>query len=845
MIITNEVSVHLDRSADIPELNAVQGDSARAVAISLLYGKTAWAIPENTTAMIRYYNSRTGSGGSYDTMPDGTAAYSISENQVIVHLPAQVFSAQGTVRLQVTLLQDGAEITVFMIKVRVQQNLTDAAVTEEDYDNLTEHIRTEVDAAVQALDITGTVWVKVTQDGGVFAADKTFVELYAAYQEGQAVYCLLGNEYVLPLVGASDTSVVFQETLNREYQRVVISAENAITYTSERYALYEELPVAGMDGKSAYEYAQDGGYSGTEEEFSAKLAEEIPVKVSQLENDSNYAPRSELRNPLYVNITAAEDGSLKAEATNAEINAAVMAKRAVCCMFDGLVFQIAQADSRSAVFIMNASDFVLCVDITDDVVTWEEWPLVLPEQIPTKVSQLTNDSGYLTSAPVASVNGKTGAVSLSAVDVGALPDSTEIPTVPSTLPNPHKLVFTGVVNAEYDGSGAVTVEIPAAKADTETVLSDNLFDKSTAVTGSIFYHGSSGPSLVAQSTGFYAYVPLRGAGIYHTVINSVQHGADYAQRVPILKEDQSFLQNVMGTLTAIDDSYSYLEFTVTDTMIDAGAAVYAFDGSAFMLDTLMIVKDREYPSEYIPYGYIEAEHAQSVNILSGKTAVFLGDSICAGTTTLADAPEYGYGWAGLIGEANAMTWGNFGRNGGTITPVESVEEARWLPTQVDEAVAAHPAVDYVIFEGGTNDADTLGADGLGAFSVSGYDPTGDADFTGAFETLVLKILNTYPNAKVGYIVAPKMGAVSDYSSDNNTRRKFFDRAVEICQKWGIPVLDLWKCNPMNPKLSVYYDSSLTADEANTNGKCYTDGQHLTLSGYQRITPMIEAFMRGL
>ena len=40
--------------------------------------------------------------------------------------------------------------------------------------------------------------------------------------------------------------------------------------------------------------------------------------------------------------------------------------------------------------------------------------------VPTKTSQLTNDSGYLTSAPVTSVNSKTGAVKLVASDVGAV-----------------------------------------------------------------------------------------------------------------------------------------------------------------------------------------------------------------------------------------------------------------------------------------------------------------------------------------------------------------------------------------------------------------------------------------
>lgn len=44
----------------------------------------------------------------------------------------------------------------------------------------------------------------------------------------------------------------------------------------------------GADGKTAYQYAQDGGYTGTEEEFSEKLAKEYPTKVSELANDAGY-----------------------------------------------------------------------------------------------------------------------------------------------------------------------------------------------------------------------------------------------------------------------------------------------------------------------------------------------------------------------------------------------------------------------------------------------------------------------------------------------------------------------------------------------------------------------------
>ena len=55
----------------------------------------------------------------------------------------------------------------------------------------------------------------------------------------------------------------------------------------------------------------------------------------------------------------------------------------------------------------------------------------LKSELPKKVSDLTNDAEYITAsgAPVQSVNGQTGTVSLTANDVGALPSTTTIPVV--------------------------------------------------------------------------------------------------------------------------------------------------------------------------------------------------------------------------------------------------------------------------------------------------------------------------------------------------------------------------------------------------------------------------------
>ena len=61
-------------------------------------------------------------------------------------------------------------------------------------------------------------------------------------------------------------------------------------------------------------------------------------------------------------------------------------------------------------------------DEKEDIASKEKLDAV-EAAIPTKTSQLDNDSGYITSAPVTSVNTKTGAVNLTATDVSAIPST--------------------------------------------------------------------------------------------------------------------------------------------------------------------------------------------------------------------------------------------------------------------------------------------------------------------------------------------------------------------------------------------------------------------------------------
>ena len=52
---------------------------------------------------------------------------------------------------------------------------------------------------------------------------------------------------------------------------------------------------------------------------------------------------------------------------------------------------------------------------------------------------------------------------------GSAAKSVAIPAVPSSLPNPNKLILSGAVTAEYDGSTEVSVEIPAGGSGSYTL----------------------------------------------------------------------------------------------------------------------------------------------------------------------------------------------------------------------------------------------------------------------------------------------------------------------------------------------------------------------------------------
>ena len=101
----------------------------------------------------------------------------------------------------------------------------------------------------------------------------------------------------------------------------------------------------------------------------------------------------------------------------------------------------------------------------------------LKSELPKNVSDLTNDVKYITAsgAPVQSVNGQTGTVSLTANDVGALPNTTIIPVVNNAKLTVQKNgvdVDSFTANASVDK--IINIEVPTKASDIKAISTDDI-----------------------------------------------------------------------------------------------------------------------------------------------------------------------------------------------------------------------------------------------------------------------------------------------------------------------------------------------------------------------------------
>lgn len=148
MTVTHKVKMDLVHGTTASALNVVQGDcNTRAVAIILSSNTAPWPVPEGTTAAMRY-RKKDNTGGVYDSLPDGTPAWSISENVVTMILAPQMLTTAGIVQVQLELIQGTDILATFPIELNVIENPASGVLRSKDYVNWLEWMKNGLDAAV-------------------------------------------------------------------------------------------------------------------------------------------------------------------------------------------------------------------------------------------------------------------------------------------------------------------------------------------------------------------------------------------------------------------------------------------------------------------------------------------------------------------------------------------------------------------------------------------------------------------------------------------------------------------------------------------------------------------------
>ena len=222
--------------------------------------------------------------------------------------------------------------------------------------------------------------------------------------------------------------------LKKLFDKMGVAIDDALTQAKES---------GEFDGKSAFSYAQDGGYTGTEEEFAAKLAAESIDKAL-----------------FVVNITTTDEVTYSADKTFDEITQAYNeGKYNIVAVWDGLIMPLSEIiESDRAIFGCISGNDSFLITITYDNKVREEGMLLatihekLPNPYPLTFTGAVNET-YDGSAPV-SVNipsgGTGGGGALSGL---AIADNYDIELISHVIIDQNNIPTAGItVTQKDDGS---------------------------------------------------------------------------------------------------------------------------------------------------------------------------------------------------------------------------------------------------------------------------------------------------------------------------------------------------------------------------------------------------------
>lgn len=214
--------------------------------------------------------------------------------------------------------------------------------------------------------------------------------------------------------------------------------------------------------------------------------------------------------------------------------------------------------------------------------------------------------------------------------------------------------------------------------------------------------------------------------------------------------------------------------------------------------------------------------------LAGKTIVAFGDSIVAGHKYTAAS------FVNFVAEKEGMTvLQKNAVNGATI--MDANYSGGRILTQIQNTGNSTP--DYVIFDGGTNDAEYLTKHT--DVQIGDATSTDEATFAGSFRATIQKLKEKYPNAKLVYVAVHKLGSRETTMQENLRKVE-----LAICEELGVTVSDVYTSGldttDANMKNTYTFDNTTSAGVPGTNGS----GTHPNFAAIEKYyVPTVSATLR--
>lgn len=225
--------------------------------------------------------------------------------------------------------------------------------------------------------------------------------------------------------------------------------------------------------------------------------------------------------------------------------------------------------------------------------------------------------------------------------------------------------------------------------------------------------------------------------------------------------------------------------------------------------------------------------------LKGKKVLVFGDSIMFGSG------NNGFGVGEYLVKDLGVTCKKYAVGGARVGFKEGKS---WIPEQVMKAIENREEADYIVFDGFTNDCNIsegatepdvpLGEIPYGYECGDVFSLTKEgSDFSACFQSVIYTFLTRFPQAKLLFVRPHNMGR-----RDDKLQRKYGKRAISICEKWGVPYVDLYRESGLNTFIPVHRDMFTCDSYGWGKGDC----THPNAAGYElKYMPLIESALLRL